>query len=67
MDAERERNSALRIARHRARQGDEDNARRWLAIAHEFAEPSEKQIRAVEEAIRAGRTAFIHPGQLTLA
>lgn len=63
---ERERNSALRIARARARRGLETEARRWLEIAGGFAEPSERQIRGLETAILEGRAGYIHPGQLRL-
>lgn len=61
----KDRDSALRIARSRARAGMEAGARDWYAIAGGFAPISERQARGFERALEDGRRPFIHPGQLT--
>ncbi len=63
---ERDRNSALSIARSRARSGDEAGAARWLALARTFAAPTRAQLAAHERAIRQGRGGIVLPGQLDL-
>lgn len=63
---ERDRNTALAIARSRARTGDEDGAARWLALARTFAAPTRRQIDAHHAAILQGRGGRVIPGQLDI-
>lgn len=63
---ERDRNTALAVARGRARRGDEAAAERWLAIARGFAAPTRRQLDTYAAAILAGRRGNVIPGQIDL-
>lgn len=64
---ERDRNSALSIARSRARSGDETGAARWLALARTFATPTRAQLAAHQRAILQGRGGLVIPGQIDIS
>lgn len=64
---ERDRNSALSIARSRARSGDEAGAGRWLDVARTFAAPTRRQLDAHAAAILQGRGGVVIPGQLDIS
>lgn len=62
---ERDRNTALAVARGRARRGDEPGALRWVRVAEGFASPTKRQRQGIAAAIAAGGAVLI-PGQLDL-
>jgi hypothetical protein len=62
IDRARERNRALRIARSRARSGDEATASAWLAVAESFAAPTTQQLADLARALEQGRGgSFLQP------
>lgn len=63
---ERDRDTALMVARGRARRGDEEGAARWFALAGTFALPTRRQEQAHEAAIAAGRRGVVIAGQLDI-